>query len=471
MKIRTVVKGAVKYFGLAVVFSLLLSFIMSMSLKLFPELINGAPGMNVFSQALFFSSVIFLIWLVFRIRVRSMLTVALVVLSAIPVMSAIGFLFTFVSWLLNPSFFGVKAKIVISYCVDVKEGYRCAGTMISPQRESSIGSVEYPSRLSFGDTITGTYYEDKAWMSGQFVPGGRPPEVDPLYAILASLAIIVPIVALVAVTWWNHKRNRKGWFWEVEESILNLESVRSVLVVFGALLFILGIFAFSALMFQDLKRVDGDVGAPAKLLEMGSGDYLTLAGIGLTLMTAVAALPDYRGVRLFNPGSRLHRDFLHLEWTGSLFVFTLSAIVISMRLSDPSKHNLIPLPLRSEWERLVPTLRVLEVSFSWSNMLGIIALSLTLVLLSFSQIRYIDSFSAAGEGVDWRKLQESLRVISNRPEMTMRILDLKQLNDDGGVTKSFLVKMRLVKESSGNVTLTKLGRESIGVHPSPERVS
>ena len=200
---------------------------------------------------------------------------------------------------------------------------------------------------------------------------------------------------------------------------------------------------------------------------MSAGDYLTISGIGFALLSAVEGLTTKRQGILRKLSRRARLFASKAIWIISLYVSMLALLMIAMRLSNPTRHNLIPVLTRDELKGNVGDLAILEDAFSWQNLLAILALAITIMLLTFTEYKRIRS-SASREVGDKRGREqvehamEAFFLVFIDKFAPVELSELYRRTNGGQSTARLLIKMKLVSESGkGTVKPTNLGRELI----------
>lgn len=405
--------------------------------------------------------------LCFKVPWRPLLTASLVILSLIPILFALSSSTAFISWVLNPGIYGETASFTVDECRPDSTSYICVGTMQISNQDSFQSYIYSDTNHGHLEQVEGASYSDPMRGSGYFQPAGTAPRLNPGYAVGSSIAIAAPVLFLILLRNYHKTRGIKGWFWSIEESALNIPAVQIGLQILGLLLFTVGIVIFSTFIISDLNATPNTRLEQTKLFEMSAGDYLTISGIGFALLSAVEGLTTKRQGILRKLSRRARLFASKAIWIISLYVSMLALLMIAMRLSNPTRHNLIPVLTRDELKGNVGDLAILEDAFSWQNLLAILALAITIMLLTFTEYKRIRS-SASREVGDKRGREqvehamEAFFLVFIDKFAPVELSELYRRTNGGQSTARLLIKMKLVSESGkGTVKPTNLGRELI----------
>ena len=463
--------SAPKYFTL----KRLVSFILFVPIgcwalsKPFPFLISGQPGTNVIANYVFMMLVITGLTLIFKVPWRPLLTFSLALLAFIPVLFATASATGLIAWTLRPGLFGETATFSVDKCSPESDVYRCSGTMQLESGESFQTYMYSQTDHKHSEAVVGTSYSDPFPGIGYFEAGGTPPQIDPAYAIGSFIAIATPLTILFLIRRYCKQRNIEGWFWTIENSALNMRQVQIGIQILGLLIFTLGIAVFVTLIASDLNAQPGAEASQSTLFRMSPGDYLTISGIGFALFSAVEGFLSGENGISSKVSPRVRSIATKVIWTISLYVSILALALIAVRLSNPVRHNLIPLETRHKLQEALSDLAILDSSFSWANILAILALAITIVLLAFTKYHNLSKLGDlelnSGSGNGRSRAENAIAaffvVFTDRFD-DVKLFDLYKQTEGGQQTARLLIRMKLIEVKNGRAKPTDLGRQLIG---------
>ena len=450
-----------------IAFAVYVPLLAGLLVSMLPFLTSGQPGTNVIANYTFMMIILSGVAICFKVPWPPLLNFSLVALYIIPVLFAVSSFFALISWAINPYVFGTPAEFTIENCKPDSGSYYCTGTMQLNGEKAEDGFIYSQSNHNESEIVKGAAYSDPVKGSGYFQEGSSPPKLNPMYAIAASSLIIIPPATLLLLREHFRKTGISGWFWNINQSALSSRTAQLTLQIAGIALFGAGLTIFAILMAADLQAEPGNSIQTSAYLQMSSGDYLTISGIGLTVASAVESLAP-KSQKLLNRFTlATHRRVLHATWTLSLYVSSLSIAMISLRLANPLQHNLIPIITRPLIETSMSSIGVLDNAFSWANILAIFAISVTIMLLTFTENRTL-SHQMDRRIVQGTPQAEVSRVLDifyltfTTKFSEVQISELNALSKDAGRTKTLLTRMRLITEAgNGTVKPTNLGRSLI----------